>query len=307
MAYPVQAPQPSYSGTFIPEIWSKKLIERYYDATVLSVISNTMYEGEIKQQGDTVKIRKSPTLEVRDYVAGQTLQNQRPTEPIIELLIDKGKYWSAIVDDVMSYQSDINLMTMWATDASEQMRIAVDTDVLGSIAPDISTQNKGGTAGRISGSFDLGATGAAVAIDADNVISYLVDHGTVLDEQNCPETGRFAILPAWMIGLMKKSDIKDASLTGDNQSPLRNGRVGMIDRFTVYSSNLLPNVTDSGERCYTIYTGHKNGLAFASQITKTETLRAESTFGDIMRGLQVYGYKVIDGTLLTAGYVYNDA
>lgn len=204
---------------------------------------------------------------------------------------------------MQAYQADIGLMNMWAEDASEQMKIAIDTDILGSISPDISTQNKGATAGRISASFNLGATGSPIALTATNVISHLVDHGTVLDEQNCPETGRFAIIPSWMVGLMKKSDIKDASLTGDSMSPLRNGRVGMIDRFTVYASNLLPSVLDGGNRSYTIYTGHKNGLAFASQLTKMETLRAESTFGEIMRGLQVYGYKVVDGTLLTSGYV----
>jgi hypothetical protein len=85
---------------------------------------------------------------------------------------------------------------------------------------------------------------------------------------------------------------------------MRNGRIGMIDRFTAYTSNNLPRVTDGANQCYDILAGHKNGLTFASQLVKTETLRAESTFGNIMRGLQVFGYKVIDGSMLARGYVY---
>ncbi len=303
MAYPNAAGSPSYSGTFIPEIWSSKLIEKFYDATVLAAISNTNYEGEIKGQGDKVKIRTIPSLEINDYKSGQTLVNQRPESSNVELLIDQGKYWSAIVDDVQVVQSDIGLMNMWASDASEQMKIAIDRSVLGAIAPDVSSVNKGATAGKISASYNLGTTGAAVQLTKSNIVEYIVDMGSVLDEQNVPEAGRFLLLPFWAVNLLKKSDLKDASLTGDGTSVMRNGRIGTIDRFTAYTSNNLPRVTDTNQ-CYDILAGHKNGLTFASQLVKTETLRAESTFGNIMRGLQVFGYKVIDGSMLARGYAF---
>ncbi len=90
MAYPTVPGQPGYSGFFIPEIWSTKMIEKYYDGTVLSKISNTDYEGEIRNQGDKVIIRTHPTLEIHDYEVGQTLINQRPIGGKLELLIDKG-------------------------------------------------------------------------------------------------------------------------------------------------------------------------------------------------------------------------
>jgi hypothetical protein len=77
---------------------------------------------------------------------------------------------------------------------------------------------------------------------------------------------------------------------------LRNGRLGMIDRFTLYGSNLLP--VEAGNNATNIFFGHSHGLTFASQLTKVETLRAETTFGTILRGLQVYGFKVVDGTAL---------
>jgi hypothetical protein len=304
MAYPHASGTVSYSGTFIPEIWSKKLIEKFYDATVLTAISNTNYEGEIRSQGDMVKIRTIPTLTINDYQSGQTLVNQRPESEIVELLIDKGKYWSAIVDDVQDVQADLELMNMWAGDASEQMKIRVDTEVLGSIVPDFAAENKGAAAGRISGNINLGATGTPLAVDKSNVLDVILDMGQVLDEQNRPETGRFLVMPYWATTLLKKSDLKDASLTGDGSSPLRNGRVGMIDRFEIYQSNNLPKVVDGGQNAFNFIAGVKNGLTFASQLTKTESLRAESTFGNIMRGLQVYGYKVIDGKSLTAAYAY---
>jgi len=304
MAYPHASGTVSYSGTFIPEIWSKKLIEKFYDATVLTAISNTNYEGEIRSQGDMVKIRTIPTLTINDYQSGQTLVNQRPESEIVELLIDKGKYWSAIVDDVQDVQADLELMNMWAGDASEQMKIRVDTEVLGSIVPDFAAENKGAAAGRISGNINLGATGTPLAVDKSNILDVILDMGQVLDEQNRPETGRFLVMPYWATTLLKKSDLKDASLTGDGSSPLRNGRVGMIDRFEIYQSNNLPKVVDGGQNAFNFIAGVKNGLTFASQLTKTESLRAESTFGNIMRGLQVYGYKVIDGKSLTAAYAY---
>jgi hypothetical protein len=304
MAYPVAAGTVSYSGTFIPEIWSKKLIEKFYTSTVLTAISNTMYEGEIRNQGDKVKIRTVPTLSINDYKSGDTLVNQRPTSSLVELLIDKGKYWSAIVDDVQDVQSDIGLMNMWASDAAEQMKIAIDTEVLGTLYPDIGAKNKGGSAGAISASLNLGTTGSPVQVSSSTILEFILRMGQALDEQNRPETGRFLILPYWATTLLKLSDIKDASLTNDGSSPLRNGRVGMIDRFTIYQSNNLPHVTDTAHDCYYIYAGIKQGLTFASQLTKTETLRAESTFGNIMRGLQVYGYKVIDGDSLVGGYIY---
>jgi len=309
------APTPAYSGTFIPTLWSSKLIEKFYNATVLNVMANTDYEGEIKAQGDQVNIRTRPTLTINDYQAGQELAVQRPTSNIVSLNIDKGKYWNAIVDDVMETQSDINMMNIWAEDASEQMKITIDTDVLSNIGTGIDALNQGNTAGAISGNLQLGVTNGttngstAVQIVANgggdgstsirNAVDFIVDLNQALDEQNIPETGRYVILPAWFCNRIKTGVLKDASISGDSTSILRNGRVGMIDRTTIYVSNLLPK----NQLEWTVFAGHTHGLTFASQITKMETIRAERTFGNMMRGLQVYGYQVVDGTGLVMGVV----
>jgi hypothetical protein len=295
MSFPVAGGRPNYSGNFIPEIWSGKLIENFYDATVLAAISNTDYEGEIRSMGDTVNIRTTPEITIRDYVKGQTLTVENPDKPKLQLVIDKGEYFACVEDDVDKVQSDINLMDTWSKDASERMKIKIDQRVLTDLLPDISAFNKGATAGEQSASFNLGTTGSPLTVSKDgasattSVVDLIVDMGTVLDEANCPEGDRYMVIPAKMAGLIKKSELKDASLTGDSTSIVRNGRLGMVDRFTIYVSHNL-NVS-SGK--YSIIAGHKMGFTFATQMTEMESLRAESTFGNIIRGLQVYGYKVV--------------
>ncbi len=306
MTFPVASGRPNYSGNFIPEIWSGKLIENFYDATVLAAISNTDYEGEIRNMGDTVNIRTTPEITIKTYVKGQNLTVENPDKPKLQLVIDKGEYFACVEDDVDKVQADINLMDTWSKDASERMKIKVDQRVLTDILPDIAAANKGASAGRISGNINLGTTGTPAALTKDGVASgsiavldYLVDLGTVLDEANCPEQNRFVVIPAKMAGMIKKSDLRDASLSGDGTSILRNGRLGMIDRFTVYVSHNL-SVT-SGK--YSIVAGHKMGFTFASQMTNMETIRSEATFGNIIRGLQVYGYKVVKPEALAQGIV----
>lgn len=306
MAYPLAAGMPPQSGNFIPELWAGKWLEKFYAASVLAQIANTDYEGMIQQQGDTVHIRTIPDIQIRDYVAGQNLIYERPDSPKVDLLINKGKYFSPIIDDVIAVQSDLDQMDAWTTDSGEQMKIAVDRDVLAAIPTDsgIPATNKGLTAGVLSVNVNLGVTGTPIQLTKVNVLDKLIDLGQVLDEANIPETGRWVVMPAWAIAMIKKSDLKDAAMTGDSQSIQRNGRVGMIDRFTLYSSNLLTKVTDGSNTCWYIIAGHKVGFTFASQIVKVETLRAESTFGNILRGLKVYGYKVTKGDALALLYVF---
>lgn len=295
---PTPPAHPDYSGKLIPTIWAKKLLERFYDATVLAAISQTDYEGEIRSMGDKVVINKVPDITISNYRMGDNLTYQRPPADTIELLIDQGKYWAFALDDVADVQSMMKMTGPWAENASEQLKITVDTEVLAHLVGKADADNLGTTAGRLSDS-NLGTTVAPVSITKDNVIDYIVDHGLVLDEQNAPETSRKLLIPAWMAALIKKSDLKDASITGDSVSVLRNGRLGVIDRFEIYVSNLLPV---SGANSY-VFALHPKALTFATQLTKTETLRAESTFGDLMRGLMVYGRAVVQPTLLTEGVV----
>jgi len=306
----------AYSANFIPEVWSGKLQVKFYKSTVLGEITNNDWEGEIKGQGDKIHIRTIPTITISNYTKGMSLTSQVPQSTPLELNIDKGKYFQVVIDDVDSVQADVKLMDIFTNDASQQMKIAIDGDVLGSVYADAATANKGATAGAISGDINLGATGAPRQVTSSNVLDMLLDMGQVLDEQNVPEDGRWAVIPAWMAGLIKRSDLKQAYLTGDSVTPLRNGKIGMIDRFTVYVSNNLTTANDLGAdaasggtgsnadyKAWRILAGTRDAISFASQITNVETLRAQTTFGNIMRGLNVYGYKVTKPEALVAGYV----
>lgn len=300
MAVPVSAGYPQYSynanpagSAFIPEIWSGKLQVKFYKSTVLAEITNNDWEGEIKNQGDTIHIRSIPTITISNYTKGMNLSNQVPTSTPIELTIDKGKYFSVIVDDVDDVQADVRLMDIFTNDASEQMKIAIDGDVLNNVAPDVAAANQGTAAGAISGDIDLGTAGAPVQIDATNVLENILNCGQVLDEQNVPEDGRWMVVTPWFASLLKSSDLRQAYLTGDDVSPLRNGKLGMIDRFTLFVSNNLTKVTAGGDNAYHFLAGTRDAISFASQITNVESLRSTSTFGNIVRGLNVYGYKVV--------------
>lgn len=311
--YPAGSGGNGLSGTgFIPEIWSGKLIEKFYASTVLAAISNTDYEGEIKSHGDKVHIRTKPTITIKAYLADAALELERPQGNQIILNIDQGQYFNTILDDVMSIQSDINLMSMWSDDAAEQMKIVIDKAVLLGIKDQADAANRGLTAGKITGAINLGVTGTPLALVASSpttgqvdILDAMMRLGQALDEQNIPETGRWIILPTWAAVLVKRSELRQAYLSGDNVSMLRNGRLGMVDRFTLYTSNLLPFGTAAGLAAgeFILYAGHQHGLTFASQMTKMETLRSELTFGQVMRGLQVYGYKVVDGTALAQAIV----
>jgi len=279
------------TSKFIPQIWSGLLVEKFYPATVIGDIANTDYQGEIKAYGDSVHIRTTPDIAITDYEVGMDLDYEYPESPSMLLEIDRGHSFSFGIEGVDKYQSDINLMDDWAGDASEQMATVVDSRVLSEIYLDAAPENQGANAGIISQDIDLGVAGTPVALTRANVIDWIVDIGTVLDEQNVPETQRSIILPARIAGLIKKSDLRDASIAGDDTSIVRNGRLGMIDRFTLYSSNLL--AVAGGE--YNVIACHKSALTFAAQMEDQKLVHMLNPrkHGELVRGLMVYGFEVI--------------
>lgn len=304
---PIQAATgtPSHSGTMIPEVWSGKLLVKYYEATVLADISNTDYEGEIKSQGDTVHIRTTPTIVIKDHIKGQKLDHQTPEPELVDLMIDKGKSWSFLSDDLDKAQADYAYVDSWTTDSSEQMAIAIDTDVLAVAYADAHAKNKGLDAGKVSGGYNLGTTGTPLAIDKSNIVDTVTDLGSVMSEQNLPREGRWVVLPEVFCNKILKSDLKDASLSGDGTSIARNGRVGLIANITIYASNLLNTTADSGKTVFNSIFGHKSGLTFASQLIQNEgPMRHPDYFGDFYRGLQIYGFKVIKPEAIGHLYAY---
>ena len=267
---------------FIPEVFSKLLQAKFYGASVLPNISNTDYEGEISGQGDKVVIRTVPAVTINDYAGSITTQEL--TTAKVELLIDKAKYYSFKIDDVLAAQADINLLEGASSDAAEGMRVAVETQVL---------------SGVVTGATTIGAQ---TTISASNILTSILDQAKALDELNIPEEGRFIVLSPEFVSLLKQSELRQAYLTGDDTSPLRNGKVGVVDRFTVYQSNMLYTPGSGADSGYThVLAGHPKAISFASQFTNTETVRMESTFGDQVRGLKVFGSKVVTPDALVVG------
>ncbi|MAC71801.1 MAG: hypothetical protein CMP84_16565 [Gammaproteobacteria bacterium] len=267
---------------FIPTVFSKLLQAKFYKTSVLPAISNTDYEGEISGQGDKVVIRTVPAVTINDYTG--TITTQELTTSKVELLIDKAKYYSFLGDDILKAQSDIELVTKATDDAAEGMRVAVETDVL---------------AGVVTGATTIQSQ---ATISASNVLTSILSMSTALDNLNIPEEGRFIVLSPEFISLLKQSELRQAYLTGDDTSPLRNGKMGIVDRFTVYQSNMLYTPGSGSDSGYThVLAGHPKAISFASQFTNTETNRMESTFGDQIRGLKVYGSKVVVPDALVVG------
>ena len=267
---------------FIPEVFSKLLQAKFYSKSILPEISNTDYEGEISGQGDKIVVRTVPAVTINDYAG--TITTQELTTAKVEMLIDKAKYYSFKVDDVLAAQADINMLEAASTDASEGMRIAVETDVLSSAVTGATT------------------IGAQTTITSSNILEEILILSKTLDELNIPEEGRFIVLSPEFISMLKQSELRQAYLTGDATSPLRNGLVGMVDRFKVFQSNMVYTPASGTDAGYThVLAGHPKALSFASQFTNTETVRMESTFGDQVRGLKVYGSKVITPNALCVG------
>ena len=190
MPFPVDGATPQLSGITIPTVWSGKLLIKFYEASVIPAICNTEYEGEISDHGDKVEIRSTPDITINTYAKGEALTYEQPAPTKQSLNIDKGKYWAFIADDVDVKQADYGLPEDWGKDASEKMKISVDTEVLAAVDADAHASNIGATAGVRSASFDLGAAGAWEVVTKSNVLDYIVDTGSVLDEQDVPESDR---------------------------------------------------------------------------------------------------------------------
>lgn len=314
----VAAPNARYT----PALYSMKVMTLFTEALVLNYIANTDYEGEIKGKGDKVYVRVAPTdMTVGDYTVNTNISYEVPGKDSRVLNIDQAKYVAFKVDDVDEAQADIGLMGMFADRGALSLKRQIERAVLTYIsdkayAPSAgdgwdvaSSGNKGITAGKVSASYDLGVSGNPLQIHKtlDNALDVLVDIGSVMDEAEMPEEGRWCLLPTWVTNLLKKGDLKRADVTGDGTGVVRTGVIGEINNLTLYRCNTLRKVTDgtTTRPAYYINAGVKDAITFASQLTKTETLPNPNQFGQLWRSLMVYGREVIMPEALVTVYAEN--
>ncbi|MEM4724693.1 MAG: hypothetical protein QXP01_06745 [Candidatus Hadarchaeum sp.] len=295
---------PQLASLASPEVWSPLLLEAFNEKTIVPEITSRDYIGEITDVGCKVYVRTVPAIASKPYTKGQAIVPEFIEPGLVEVEIDKASYWCFAIDDIDRFQSDIDYLKAWTRAAAESQRVYVDSVVLADIYDEAASTNKGTAAGAKSQNINLGAVGNPLALDADNIIEFILNCGVVLDETNTPDDDRYIVLPPSLVALLKSSDVKSAAVMGDAQSVLRTDKIGVLDRFTIYKSNLLSSQTESGARCWNVIFGHKSAVAFASQFVKSQLFdKVESGFFAMARGLQVFGYKVVRPEQLGWAYV----
>lgn len=212
-----------------------------------------------------------------------------------------------MIDDIDELQSDIALMNEFSSNAAQQLEVAIDKNCLSYWSAGAHAANKGTTAGVISGNVNLGAAGAGTGVvitagESGNAVDFLMSCNQILDEQNIPQENRWVTLPSWYIQRLKTSSLRRADVTGDSTGQIRSGLAGMVDKFMVIRTNNLP--WDNTNKNSTIMFGTKDALTFAMQLTKTDTLQIQNSFGTYVRGLAVFGREVVQPTALGVAIVH---
>lgn len=282
------------NGFFIPEIYSKKVQIALRKAAVAEAICNTDYMGEISSFGDTVNIIKEPQIAVADYTRGLAVTSTDLTDQELVLTIDQAKSFSFKIDDLEKRFSHVNFQAVAADNAAYALRDAMDSNILAAISAGATVTTGMGTT---SVPIDIGFAGSEV--DPLNQMSLAAKE---LDEANAPEDGRwFVAAPEWYNQLANTSSKLLSVDFNAGQGSIRNGLVasGLLRGFQMYKSNNLPTNDLSGATPAGSATapealfGHISGTSAASSMNKVETVRDTGTFSDIVRGLMVWGRKVL--------------
>jgi hypothetical protein len=266
---------------FIPTVWAARLIVALNNSLVYGQtnVSNRDYEGEIRQAGNTVKIASIGDVEVNDYTRNSAIGDpQILSDEEQTLSIDQSKYFNFYVDSVDRAQQNVNVLDEAMRQAARKLHRVADAYIAGLMEEGISTFNS------------IGTTGAPVVPTKEDAYEYLVDLGVLPDESNTPIDGRFVVVPAWFHGMLLKDDrfVRSGTVRGDFR--LANGEVGEAAGFRILKSNNVPNTTGSK---YKIIAGHSVATTYVEQILDMQTYKPEKRFGDAVKGLHVYGAKVV--------------
>ncbi|MEZ5421843.1 MAG: P22 phage major capsid protein family protein [Pyrinomonadaceae bacterium] len=265
---------------FIPTVWTARLLKALDKALVYGqpAVVNRDYEGEIKQSGDTVKIASIGDVTVGNYTKNTDIGDpQILTDAEQTLVIDQSKFFNFYVDSIDEAQQNVNTM-------DEAMRRAAYG------VRDLQDQFIAANHALVPASNMIGDdTTPKIPTKAD-AYEYLVDLGVKLDESNVPSDGRFVTVPSWFHGLLLKDNRFISAGTAKTDSVLANGMVGEAAGFSILKSNNVPNT--AGVK-YKIIAGHPMAYSFAQQIVDLSTYKPEKRFGDAVKGLSVYGGKLV--------------
>ena len=294
------------SGNFTPEIFSQKVLKFFRRASVAEDITNTDYAGEIENFGDTVRIIKEPTITVSSYTRGSVVNPQDLADDQTTMVVDQANAFAFKIDDIEERQSHVNFEALATSSGAYSLKRKYDGNILSAMfdGAGISSETDAATA-TVSG---LGTLGTPLSGQTgDNLVNIMLKMARALDDQSVPEENRWFVAPPAFYKHLFSAGAKfaEVQVTGDATSPLRNGLVslGNIAGFQCYKSTALVSnagtdqvtlsglATDGSENI--LLGGHMSSTATASHIAKTEVVRSTETFSDIVRGLHVFGRKVL--------------
>lgn len=271
-------------ANFIPQLWSARLLANLDNGLVANLFASRDYEGEIKAYGDTVNINQLGDITIKDY-DGTDIDDPEELESTQQVLkIDQAKYFNFSVKDIDKAQANIDLVDASMGRAGYAMDSVVDKDTF-----KVAAEGAG---------VKVGTAAAPKKINVDNAYDEIVMLGVMLDENNVPRFGRKLALPAWYFGLLSR----DVRFTKD-LTILANGVAegATVGGFQLVSSNNLKTEATGGA-VHAIAAGgisqSNNGkvlgpLQLAMQVVEIEAYRPEKNFSDAVKGLTVWGRKVV--------------
>ena len=274
------------SLTFIPTVWAARLLTALEKSLVYGQtnVCNRNYEGDIREAGNTVKIASMGDVTIGDYTKNTDIIDPEVlSDSDQSLLIDQSKYFNFYVDSVDRAQQNVNVLDEAMLRSAWKLRDVSDAFLAGIMDAAVPAGNKIGT-----------VTTPKVPTKTD-AYEYLVDLGVLLDESDTPIDGRFVIVPAWFHGLLLKDERFIKAGTFRSDATLANGEVGQAAGFSILKSNNVPNTTAAK---YKIIAGHSIATAYVEQVVDLQTYKPEKRFGDAVKGLHVYGAKVVRPTAL---------
>jgi hypothetical protein len=309
------------SGNFTPEIFSQKVLKFFRRASVVEDITNTDYAGEIENFGDTVRIIKEPVVTVSSYTRGSVVNAQDLADDQITMVVDNANAFAFKIDDIEERHSHVNFEALATSSGAFALKRKYDANVLQAISDGAGIA--GADDASLSGGLTttntaLGTASSPVNVETDDAgINLMLLMARTLDDQSVPEENRWFVAPPIFYEKMFQAGnkIAEVQVTGDASSPLRNGLAipGTLAGFRCYKSTALNSTagtdqvtlsgvaTDASENV--ILAGHMSSTSTASHIAKTEVVRSTESFSDVIRGLHVFGRKVLRPEAVVRGVI----
>lgn len=309
------------SGNFAPSIFSQKVLKFFRRASVAEDITNTDYTGEIENFGDTVNIIKEPTLTVSAYTRGSVVNPQDLADDQVTMTVDQANAFAFKIDDIEERHSHVNFEALATSSGAFALKRKFDANILQAMSDGAGIA--GADDASLSGGLTttnsaLGTASAPINVETDDAgINLMLLMARILDDQSVPEENRWFVAPPIFYEKMFQAGNKmaEVQVTGDASSNLRNGLAtpGTLAGFRCYKSTALNSTagtdqvtlsgvaTDASENV--IMAGHISSTSTASHIAKTEVVRSTESFSDVVRGLHVFGRKVLRPEAIVRGII----